>query len=279
MTWWCSAQGGAWSWAWQAYPGVWLMVLLVGGSYAWALTRLQPPRFAGDDRPTRPREIWAFAAGLLLLWIAADWPVGALAAGYLLSVKTAQLLVFLLIAPPLMLLGLPRWLLRRALRGRVAFRVARFMTRPLIPLILYNVVLAAVHLPPVVDGLGTTQLGSFAVDITILATGFAFWWPALGRLPELQPMSYPGRIGYLMLGIFLPTVPASFFTFADYPIYSLYELAPRVGGLRAVSDQQIAGLLMKLGGGFILFGTMSVMFFRWHAAEETSDVPLKETVP
>ncbi len=74
-------------------------------------------------------------------------------------------------------------------------------------------------------------------------------------------------------------MPASFFTFADYPIYALYELAPRVGGIGAVADQQVAGLLMKLGGGFILFGTMSVMFFRWHAAEERSDVPLKETVP
>lgn len=226
-----------------------------------------------------PGEIVSFSGGLLLLWIAADWPVGALAAGYLLSVKTAQLLVFLLIAPPLMLLGTPRWLLRRVLRGATAFRVARFLTRPLAPLILYNVVLASVHLPPVVDGFGTTQLGSFTVDIALVLTGFVFWWPALGRLPELQPMSHPGRIGYLMLAIFLPTVPASFFTFADYPIYALYELAPRVGGFGAVADQQVAGLLMKLGGGFILFGTMSVMFFRWHAAETRADVPLKETVP
>ncbi len=278
MTWWCSAQGVAWSWAWQAYPGVWLMVAAVGGGYAWALRRLQPRRFAGDDRPAAKGEVALFALGLLVLWIAADWPVGALAAGYLLSVRTLQFLLFVLVAPPLMLLGTPRWLLRRLLRGRVPFRIARALTRPIAPLVVYNVVLIVAHLPPVVDGLGTSQLGSFAVDLAMIVSGFVFWWPALGRLPELNPMSYPARIGYLLLSVFVPTVPASFFTFARYPIYGLYELAPRVHDIGAVADQQVAGLLMKLAGGFILFGTMSVMFFRWHGQEEQTEITEKETV-
>jgi putative membrane protein len=91
-------------------------------------------------------------------------------------------------------------------------------------------------------------------------------------------MGYPGRIGYLLLGVFVPTVPASFYAYARYPIYRLYELAPRVGGIGAVADQQVAGILMKVVGGLILFATMSVMFFRWHAAEEAKEIPEKETV-
>ena len=71
----------------------------------------------------------------------------------------------------------------------------------------------------------------------------------------------------MLLGVFLPTVPASFFTFSRFPIYGLYELAPRVYGIDAVTDQRVAGLLMKIGGGLILFTVMSVMFFRWHARE------------
>lgn len=255
-----------------------MLVGTIGASYVWALARLPPKRFAGDDRPTRPREVVLFALGLLALWIGADWPVGKLAAGYLLSARTLQYILFVLVAPPLMLLGTPRWLLRRMIRGRLRFRVARVLTRPLVPLAVYNVVLIAVHLPPVIDGIGGSQVGAFAVDVVVIVSGLVFWWPALGRLPELGPLQYPGRIGYLLLSVFVPTVPASFFTFARYPIYALYELAPPVHGIGAVADQQVAGLLMKLGGGFILFGTMSVMFFRWHHREERAELPQKENV-
>lgn len=279
MTWWCAAQGGPWSWAWQAYPGVWLFVVLLGGLYALGLRRLKPARFASDEGPVTGRQVTLFAVGLVIVWAAADWPVGALAAGYLLSLKTAQYLLFTLVAPPLMLLGMPRWLLRRLVGGRAAFRIARILSRPLVPLALVNTVLIATHLPTVADALAASQLGSFAMDVAWLAAGFVMWWPALGLLPELEPMRYPARIGYLLLYVFVPTVPASFFTFSDYPIYATYELAPRVGGLSAVTDQQLAGLLMKTAGGFILFGTMSVMFFRWHAREEAGERLEGEAVP
>lgn len=272
IRWWCSALLGVpWSWQWQAYPGVWLLVGAVAAAYGWAILRFEPKRLAGDDRPTRSSEIALFATGLLLLWIAADWPVGPLAAGYLLSARALQFLVFAYVAPGLMLLGMPRWLLRRMLRGRLAFRLARRLTRPLIPLVVTNVVLVAAHLPAVVDNLSTSQWWTFVLDLVVILSGFLFWWPALGRLPELEPMPYGARIGYLGLNVFLPTVPASFFTFSQYPIYGLYELAPRVGGIPAVVDQRVAGILMKVVGGALLFGTMSVMFFRWYRHESNAE--------
>jgi putative membrane protein len=278
MSWWCAASGLPWTWEWRAFPGVWLFVGAIALGYVRALRRLEPARFAGDDAPTTRREILLFAAGVLVLWLAADWPLGLLAAGYLLSARTLQYLLFVMVAPPLILLGLPRWLLRRLIRGRVAFRLARVLSRPLVPLLVYNAVFIAVHLPPVIAVTAGSQLAGFALDIAIILSGFVFWWPALARLPELEPMAYPARIGYLLLSVFLPTVPASFYTYARFPIYPLYELAPRVHGIGAVADQQVAGLTMKVLGGFILFGTMSVMFFRWHRIEETAEAPQKETV-
>ena len=277
MRWWCSALlGQPWTWQWQAYPGVWLFVLGLGATYSWAVLRLPDigPRtsdIAGDERPTSAREMALFGLGLVALWAGSDWPVGVLAAGYLLSVKTVQYLLIGYIAPGLMLLGTPRWLLRRMIRGRVAFAVARALTRALIPLAVVNGVLVATHLPVVVDNLSGSQLWTFVLDLVVIGAGFLFWWPALARLPELQPMSYGARIGYLGLNVFLPTVPASFFTFSQYPIYALYELAPRVSGISAVADQRVAGLIMKSCGGALLFGTMSVMFFRWYRHEADAD--------
>lgn len=278
MNWWCTALGVPWTWEWRAFPGAWLFIGAIALAYGWAVRRLQPARLAADDAPTSGREIALFAAGLGVLWLAVDWPLGLLAAGYLLSARTLQYLLFVLVAPPLLLLGLPRWLLRRLLRGRAAFRAARALSRPLVPLLVYNAVLIAVHLPPTVEAVAGSQLAGFALDVAVIASGLVFWWPALARVPELRPMGYPARIGYLLLSVFLPTVPASFFTYARFPIYPLYELAPRVHGIEAVMDQQIAGLTMKVLGGLILFGTMSVMFFRWHRLEEVKEPARKETM-
>jgi putative membrane protein len=269
MTWWCSAQTTSWDWAWQPYVGVWALVALLLIGYGAAVRGLL---FRGAERlPTRPGQVAAFVLGVLVLWIAADWPLGPLGAGYLASVHMVQYLLFTMVAPPLLLHGTPTWLLRAFISPTWANRIARFLSRPLMAFVVFNFVMLGTHLPTAVDGLTVTQVGSFAVDMAWLLSGLVFWWQVLGPLPELRPLPYPGRIVFLLANVFLPTVPASFLTFADYPIYALYELAPRVGRLSATQDQQLAGMAMKLVGGFIIFGTASVLFFKWYGREQREE--------
>jgi putative membrane protein len=234
-------------------------------AFAFAVRR--PP---SRERTDRSRVV-TFVLGVVAFWLAADWPIGPLGAGYLVSVHTAQFLVFTMVVPPLLLHGLPPWLLRRLLHPPAIQRSALFFTRPLIAFVIFNVVMVATHFPAVVDTLRPTQVGSFGVDMAWLFAGILFWWVVLGPLDEFRPLSYPGRIVFLLLNVFIPTVPASFLTFADYPVYALYELAPRVGSISATQDQQLAGLTMKILGGFIIFGTASVLFFRWYGAERALD--------
>ena len=266
MTWWCSAQGAPWDWSWQAYPGVWLVVVLLLVGYGAG--RRAVLRRGVSPEALRTRGV-IYLLGVLAFWAAADWPLGPLGAGYLVSVHTAQYLLFTMIVPPLMLYGLHPDMLRGLLRpGGMMLRATRFMTRPLTAFLIFNVVLVATHLPSVVDAVKVTQAGSFAVDVAWVGAGMLFWWQVLGPLPELEPMAYPGRIVFLLANVFIPTVPASFLTFADYPIYAVYELAPRVSGLSATQDQQIAGLTMKIAGGLLIFGAASVLFFQWYLKEE-----------
>ena len=63
-------------------------------------------------------------------------------------------------------------------------------------------------------------------------------------------------------------IPASFLTFTEMPIYSIYELAPRIGSLTARSDQQLAGIVMKLGSIPVVWSTIGVLWFRWVAREQ-----------
>lgn len=266
MQWWCSAQATAWSWSWRPYPGVWLVVLVVAMGYAWALR--QDRSSAGDPTATRR---WAGWAGVLCLWVALDWPIGALGAGYLASVHMLQYLLIALLAPALILLGIPASVWSKQAGGVLHGRLARLLFHPLVTLGLFNLVLFYTHLPFVVDGLMPTQLGSFAIDMLWFAAGMLFWWPVLVPVPSRPGFSYPMKMGYLFLNTVLGTMPYAFLTFGELPFYGIYELSPPMGGFTARQDQQVAGLLMKVGGGVISWTAITILFFRWYSVEQTSE--------
>src|SRR5512134_1732543 len=246
------------------------MLTLVGG-YIWMVRRLAP-RAAPAGRVPVTRGQWAwFATGALALWAATDWPIGALGSGYLLSVHTIQWILYTLVAPPLLLLGVPDWLPLATREGSVARRILRVLALPIVALVITDAILLASHVPPVVDGLRRTQAGSFLIDMAWLAGGFVMWWPILAPNPAISRVSHPWKIGYLFFATVVPTIPAAFLTFADFPIYALYELAPRVHGIPAGADQQVAGLLMKAVADPILWLAMGILFFRWSRLEAATD--------
>lgn len=259
MQWWCSARPTAWDWSWQAYPGVWLFVALLGAVYLFGVRRA-----AGGTVPPRRRN--AFLAGLLLLWIALDWPIGALGAGHLASIHMVQYLLIALLAPPLLLLGVPdrAWTRLGASRAGPLLRLA---THPLLTLAMFGVVVYWTHLPGVVDALMATQLGSFVLDVAWLLGGLLFWWPVVAPVPERPRFPHGLKMGYLFLATVINTLPYGFLTFAELPFYGIYELAPPVAGISTREDQQIAGLLMKMGGGLILWTAITILFFRWFQRE------------
>jgi putative membrane protein len=90
-------------------------------------------------------------------------------------------------------------------------------------------------------------------------------------MPELPRLSYPGQLVYLFVQSILPAVVASFITFADRPVYEFYANAPRMLGISAIDDQQMAGGLMKLVGSVVLWTFMSVIFFKWYNREEAAE--------
>jgi putative membrane protein len=95
------------------------------------------------------------------------------------------------------------------------------------------------------------------------------WWPVMSPLPERPALSPPAQMLYLFLQSLAPTIPASFLTFGHTLLYPVYATYPRVWGLSALDDQLIAGLVMKIVGGLILWGFIAVIFFNWHAREQS----------
>jgi putative membrane protein len=94
------------------------------------------------------------------------------------------------------------------------------------------------------------------------------WMPLLSPLPEVPRLQPLGRLLFLFLQSIVPTVPASFLTFGAHPLYSFYDRVPRLFGVTALNDMQIAGVVMKIGVGITIWLIIAILFFRWYNAEE-----------
>jgi putative membrane protein len=213
--------------------------------------------------------------GLLALWIALDWPIGALGGGYLASLHMLQFLLIALVAPPLLLLGIHEEVWERLARRGVP-RLLSVATTPLLGLVALNAVIVLTHLPAIADPMMASQLGSFAIDVLWLLSGALFWWPLVAPVPARPRFVPPLRMGYLVLGIMFSPVTivlVAVLVFNEHPLFATYELAPRIGGLDSVLDHQIAGLLMSVGGAVITLVGMTTIFFRWARASEALQGP------
>lgn len=268
MQFWCSTIEVPWSWEFRAYPGIWAAMVLATVPYVVAMRRREG---ANPDAASKMR---FYLAGMLALWVATDWPLGLLGASYLASAHMAQYLLYTLVAAPLILLGIPEWMARRVLGRLRLYRVASRLSRPLAAGVVFNLALVFTHSPWAVDTLRASQVGSFAMDVIWLLSGLVLWLPIVSPLPEMTRHPYPVKMAYLFLAAgVVPAIPGGFLTFASFPLYSTYELAPRVHGLAADTDQQIAGLVMKLGGIPIIWGTMLAMMIRWMEQPKADPTP------
>jgi putative membrane protein len=254
--------------SWQPHPDVWLLIALFAVGYAVAINRLGP-RLAPPGRPVVTRfQVASFTAGVIALWIASDWPIHDVAERYLFSVHMVQHVAYSIIAAPLLLIGTPAWLARWLLSPRWLLAGVRYASRLIPATILFNLVVIVTHTPVVVNAALEHALLHFGVHTLIFLSSIIVWMPLLSPLPEVPRLPPLGRMLFLFLQSIVPTIPASFLTFGAHPLYRFYEKVPRLWGISAISDMQVAGVIMKIGVGFTLWVIIAILFFRWYAAEE-----------
>ena len=284
---------------WTPHPDVWLLVGLFAAGYAIAIVRwgprLAPTRphrvhrvdSAGSsvssddasapspcDRPAVSRfQVTCWCLGLFALWIASDWPVHDIAEQYNYSIHMMQHLVFSMVVAPLLLLGTPAWLLRRLLRPPGLLHVVRAFARFVPALLVFNIVLVITHWPAVVNESLSSGLVHFSLHALLFVSSLIVWLPIVSPLPEIPRLVPVMQMLYLFAWSVVPTVPASFLTFGSAPLYKFYETVPHLFGLSTLDDQQLAGLIMKIGAGLLLWAIIAVVFFRWAAEEERANTP------
>lgn len=251
---------------WSIHLDTIALIIVLAEAYRYAVVNLRPR--VSDAGKVKRSQVLLYSSGLLALFVAGGTPLHNVSEQYLLSAHMLQHFIFTMVAAPLLVAGTPAWLWRYLLCSRRALPISRFLTRPLVAFGTFNALLLVTHLPPTVDLALRVGAFHFFVHMALVLSAMLMWWPVLSPLEELPAVSPPFQMGYLFFQSLLPSVMASFITFADRPVYPFYRHAPRLWGISPIADQQIAGGLMKLLGSIILWSVMTVVFFKWYNREQ-----------
>jgi cytochrome c oxidase assembly factor CtaG len=257
---------------WLGDPAILAPLTLLAGIYAWRFRQVRREAGGGPVRGASAFHALAFAGAMLALLGALVTPVEGLGEDYLFSAHMVQHVLLGDIAPLLLLLSLSRVILRPVTRRLI--RVERALgplASPPAAIVLWLATMYLWHIPALYDAAAESPLVHLLEHLSFFTAGVALWWPLVQpipmrhRLTGLQPLGYiaAAKGGLAALGLFL-----AWSSSAHYPHY---EDAPRIWGLSAVEDQNVAGVIMMVEQSLTLVLVMVWLFTRMLTRSEEDE--------
>jgi cytochrome c oxidase assembly factor CtaG len=252
--------------SWTLDPGLIAAFAAAAALYAVGTTR---------RRGWPARRTASFMAGLATLALALLSGIDGFSER-LLSVHMVQHLLLGLVAPALLLWGAPARLALGSTRGRartalaaaLASPASRTLGRPAAAFALFATVVLATHL---------TGLYELALEHPFVheLEHAAYFWSGVALLAPLiaaDPMPHaPGpiaRFAWLMGAMAAMALPGALLTFATSVRYPYYVAPARALGRSALADQHMAGAIMWVGGGVVVFALALALAMRALHEEE-----------
>ena len=247
------------AWRFQWHPEVWILVAFLTVAFVYMIKVIGPNAVPAGEVAVSRKNIYAFVGAMVMLWVASDWPLHDISEEYLYSAHMLQHMMLSYFLPPLALLATPEWLLRVLIGNGRMYSVLKYLTRPVVAGVAFNIVVMVTHVPLVVNSSLDNGPLHYTLHAAVVLLSLLMWMPVVGPFKELQ-LPPLGKCIYLFLQSIIPTLPAAWLTFAEGVVYKEYDIPVRVFGLGVSDDQQLAGAIMKLGGSVFLW-TLVVYFF------------------
>lgn len=224
-----------------------------------------------------------FATGIAVALIALQSPIDRAGDEYLFAMHMLQHLLLMMLAPPLLLLGIVGMRPLPERRLRALRRVWWALTRPWVAVVVFNIVMLVWHIPALYDTTLTVEPVHIMEHISFIAVGIVFWWAIVDpiRGPATKPVSPLEKIAAMVVAGIPPTVLGLIFALSPVAFYDFYVRAPRLWGIGVVADQSYGGVLMLGLGNLIYFVAITIIFVRLlgDAAGDEEEAALRLQTP
>ncbi|ATY84168.1 hypothetical protein CVV65_03710 [Kyrpidia spormannii] len=257
---------------WSSWNIPLLAVVLAIGVWYWATWRRWRASGGTGDRSAGVGRKVSFYSGLTLFYLVAASPVDYIGHMYLFSVHMTAMALEYMVVPPLVLLGLPEWMVRSWMQVRGIERLIRVLSRPLFALITLNLLFTAYHFPSVFDFLMSHGSLAVWVHLVMMIAAFINWLPVIQPFAGVKRLSELQKIIYLFADAVLLTPACAFIIFSGGPLYVTYDAMPRlIPSLSIYVDQQLGGIIMKLTQEAAYIGAIVYIFVQWTRKEKERD--------
>lgn len=258
------------SWSWRPLILVGMGVVTAGYAYAfyyfWQHGWLAQLVGRGLIKRSHP---WYFTAGLMALVVALLSPLDILA-DLLFLMHMLQHILLMMVAPPLLLLGLPVPLLRWLIVETKLKGVLTWLTYPLVASTLLTVNFLTWHIPVLYEAALRNEIIHDLEHALFFYTALFFWWRVIDPTGGWFPLWHwpPAKWVYLLLAAPSSYVLGSILWASSSVWYPFYTYAPRLWGLSVLQDQRYGGLLMWTQGWMYVMISMLVFFMWYHPEQE-----------
>lgn len=246
-----------------------LVFLAIGILYVW-LTGPFRKRFPEAEPVPGWRKL-CFLSGLILYFFALGSPLN-LMAHELFSMHMMQMSLLYFAVPPLLLLGMPAYLLRPVVTLKGVRGVIRFFTKPLISLFFFNGTFSFYHVPAVFDAIMKEHAWHNLSHGILLFAALCMWWPVVSPLPEWDHMKPIPKLGFIFANGILLTPACAMITFTNIVLYQSYmEMSQVFPVMSPLHDQQLGGVIMKIMQEIVYITALGLVFLKWIRQEKVKD--------
>jgi cytochrome c oxidase assembly factor CtaG len=274
-------QAQMWITQWNWNPVVLLVLIVVTGVYLYSIGPLRRKYQLAEGVPVG--RVALFMSGIGLLALALITPLQALTQ-ILFSAHMIQHMLLSLVVAPLLVGGLPSWLIAFCMRNQVVHFVWRGLTMPLIAAILFNANIWIWHAPAIMNIMMMNEWTHLLALALYVVTGVFYWWPLFGAQVEgLYSLNVAGKLIYILLSDMPMVLLGAGLTFTP-PLYPMYVMTAKLLSWSPAFDQQLGGLVMWIPGGIYLIVIASVLLIQWfmqmekQQAQEDAELAFEEDV-
>ncbi len=234
-----------------------------------------------------------------LLFIYLGWGSPLYVTGHvMMTLHMLQMVFAYFIAVPLLLLGIPQKWYELIVKSRFAVKPLRFIWNPITALLLFNGLFSFYHVPFMFDTLMLSPVLHSVYQWALLFAASLMWWFILAPLPSRYQLPELRRIFYIFANGLLITPACALIIFAPSAMYGVYTdpliwanvmafclpggagpemILSAFGSPQALAtfdartDQQLAGVMMKVFQEIVYGIAIGYVFKQWLKKEKLQD--------